>query len=235
MKILKRNQLIILVISLMLITAGYLNFTSTNDSVQTSIIADREDSTLGDAQLVSTIPSENEKNIIENLINGETNSNEEIENELVTSTNSDIKKNENTSIKEDYYFTSSKLDRNTMYSELLESYQNIYNNTNSTAEQKTSSLDKINEINNTKNGIMIAENLIIAKGFEDVVIFVNDESISVIIKTEELKQEDVAKIQNIVSRELKVEAEKIHISNKWKLVAIKMFLLDREHFVLATN
>ena len=32
MKILKRNQLIILVISLMLVTAGYLNFTSGNQS-----------------------------------------------------------------------------------------------------------------------------------------------------------------------------------------------------------
>lgn len=35
MKIIKRNQLIILVISLMLITAGYLNFTTDNSSLQT--------------------------------------------------------------------------------------------------------------------------------------------------------------------------------------------------------
>lgn len=34
MKILKRNQLIILVISLMLVTAGYLNFTSTNEQTR---------------------------------------------------------------------------------------------------------------------------------------------------------------------------------------------------------
>lgn len=31
MKVLKRNQLIILVIALMLVTAGYLNFTSKNN------------------------------------------------------------------------------------------------------------------------------------------------------------------------------------------------------------
>ena len=35
MKIIKRNQLIILVISLMLITAGYLNFTADNSSLKT--------------------------------------------------------------------------------------------------------------------------------------------------------------------------------------------------------
>ena len=61
---------------------------------------------------------------------------------------------------------------------------------------------------------MIAENLIVAKGFEDVVIFSNEDSISVVVKSNELKQEQVAQIQNIVSRELNVPAEKIHISNK---------------------
>ena len=61
---------------------------------------------------------------------------------------------------------------------------------------------------------MIAENLIKAKGFENLVIFVNDDSISVIVKTNELEQDKVAQIQNIISRELKVDADKIHISNK---------------------
>lgn len=220
MKVLKRNQLIVLVISLMLITAGYLNFTSNQENVQTSTIANRDDTTIGDAQLVSTIPSENEEDMIENLISGETNINEIenslVENETPTSSVVDTEGNQNTeeTSTEDYYFTTSKLDRNTMYSELLETYQEMYNNTNATAEQKSDALSKINEINNTKNAIMIAENLIMAKGFENAVIFVNEESVSVIIEAEELKQEDVAKIQNIVSRELNVGAEKIHISNK---------------------
>ncbi len=231
MKILKRNQLIILVVSLMLITAGYLNFTTNQENVQTSTIADRDDNTIGDAQLVSTIPDDNENNTIENLVTGQTDLNEteseieqnEIENELVeneTPTSSiadnegnDVDSNEDES--KDYYFTTSKLERNTMYSELLETYQEMYNNTNATANQKSEALEKINNINNTKNAIMIAENLIMAKDFEDAVIFVNEESVSVIIKSEELKGEEVAQIQNIVSRELNVKAETIHISNKY--------------------
>lgn len=221
MKILKRNQLIVLVISLMLITAGYLNFTSNQDNVQTSTIGDRDDLSIGDAQLVSTIPAENEEEKIENLLNGETNTNE-IANELVENEThvggaaySDPKNEETVETNaEDYYFITSKLERNTMYSELLETYQEMYNNTNATAEQKSEALGKINNINNTKNAIMIAENLIMAKGFEEVVIFVNEESVSVVIEAEELKQENVAQIQNIVSRELNVEADKIHISNK---------------------
>ena len=218
MKILKRNQLIILVVSLMLITAGYLNFTTNQEDISTSTIADRDDSTIGDAQLVSTIPDENEKNVIENIVEGETNINESenmvVYNETPTSSAVDNQSSDNENSTEDYYFTSSKLERNTMYSELLETYQEMYNNTNASSQQKSEALSKISDINNTKNAIMIAENLIIAKGFEDVVIFVNEESVSVIVKAKELKEEDVAKIQNIVARELKVEAEKIHISNK---------------------
>ncbi len=217
MKILKRNQLIVLVVSLMLITAGYLNFTANQENVQTSTIADRDDETIGDAQLVSTIPSDNETNMIENLVEGQTDTNETQnitgESETPTSSTVDIeedKKDES----EDFYFTSSKLDRNTMYSESLETYQEIYNSSNATADQKKEALNKINNINNTKNAIMISENLIMAKGFEDAVIFVNEGSVSVIIKSEELKGEQVAQIQNIVSRELNVGAETIHISNK---------------------
>lgn len=211
MKVLKRNQLIVLVISLMLITAGYLNFTANQENIQTSTIASRDDSTIGDAQLVSTIPKENEQDIVENLISENTSNIENENDEIQTSVETQDNKADET---EDYYFTTSKLERNTMYSESLETYQKMYNNTNATAEAKADALSKINNINNTKNAIMIAENLIIAKGFEDVVIFVNEGSISVIIKDTELKEEEVAQIQNIVSRELNVGAEIIHISNK---------------------
>ena len=61
---------------------------------------------------------------------------------------------------------------------------------------------------------MICENLIKTKGFENCIVFVNGESVSVIIGVSEIKQEEVAQIQNIVSRELKSSIENIHISTK---------------------
>ena len=218
MKILKRNQLIVLVVSLMLITAGYLNFTTNKENVATSTIAERTDTAIGDAEFVSTVPH-NENNVEENAIvennenaisNGMSNEQEN----LVETNATEQKQEESKKSENDYYFITSKLDRNTMYSETLETYQEMYNNANATAEQKQEALKKINTINNTKNAIMIAENLIIAKGFKNVVIFANEGSISVVIQADELKPEEVAQIQNIVSRELNVGAEIIHISNK---------------------
>lgn len=204
MKILKRNQLIILVISLMLVTAGYLNFTSINAQDNTKeTVAE-----LGDATLVNSNKVENE-NVVENSVEQEISKEVKQEKEeVVKPTNAE------TTPKEDTYFTTSKLERENIYSQMLETYQKIYNNANSTQEQKEKAIEEIAKINERRNAIMIAENLILAKGIENVVIFANENSVSVIAKAETLEPEKIAQIQNIVSRELEVGAEIISISTK---------------------
>ena len=119
-----------------------------------------------------------------------------------------------TSAKTDDYFATSKLEREKMYSQMLETYQKLLESTSVSGEQKAISEQEITKINQTKNAIMIAENLLSTKGFEDSVIFVNDISVSVVVKAKELKEEQIAQIQNIISRELKVDLSNIHISNK---------------------
>ena len=61
---------------------------------------------------------------------------------------------------------------------------------------------------------MIAENLIKTKGIEDLIIFVNGESINIIVKGEKLEKEEIAQIQNIVTRELEADIGNIHIMTK---------------------
>ena len=101
-----------------------------------------------------------------------------------------------------------------MYSQMIESYQNLLDNSNVGEEQKTVATQEITKINNIQNSIMICENLIKTKGIEDVVIFVNDKSISVIVKADKLENDTIAQIQNIIAREMDAEIENIHISNK---------------------
>ena len=235
MKLFKKNQIIIYVIALMLVAAGYLNYTTTNDMnslIQTSSREEEitEMANIGDAQLVSsnvvnentTNTNEDNQNII-NSNNANQNTNE-IENKIKES-DGNTKNNEtnsennesittNASNSKDDYFTNSKLERNTMYSQMLETYEKVLNSNNSLETQKQSATEEIKKINNLKNSIMICENLIQTKGFENVVVFVNDESVSVVVATTELTKENVAQIQNIVSRELKAEVDNIHISKK---------------------
>lgn len=213
----KKNQVIIYVIALMLVTAGYLNYTTNTAeqvSAQTAMEMEANDdmqiADIGDATLVSS------NDVVTNSIDTNTTN---TENANMTDTNtttntSNTSTETNATITSDEYFTKSKLERDTMYSQMIESYENVLNSSNSLETQKQSATEEIKKINDTKNSIMICENLISTKGFTNNIIFVNGDSISVIIGVEELKQEEVAQIQNIISRELNAEIENIHISTK---------------------
>lgn len=221
----KKNQVIIYVIALMLVTAGYLNYTTNTSeqvSAQTAMEMEANDdmqiADIGDATLVNsndvventtdetvTNRTTNSANIV-NTTEANTTTNMSNENTISTETNATITNDE--------YFTKSRLERDTMYSQMIESYEKVLNSSNSLETQKQSATEEIKKINDTKNSIMICENLISTKGFSNNVIFVNGDSVSVIIGIQELKQEDVAQIQNIISRELKAEIENIHISTK---------------------
>lgn len=215
MKVLKKNQMIIFVIALMLVAAGYLSYTSGDHFIPTSTISDvgniEEYAGIGDATLVNSNiveekPNENKQEIIhQNTITQERKDTDNFNNETISTAST---------TKQDDYFTTSKLGRDTMYSQMIESYQKILDNANVSAEQKNIATQEIQRINETKNAIMIAENLIKTKGLENCVIFVNDKSISVIVKADSLEQDQIAQIQNIVARELKADIQDIHISNK---------------------
>lgn len=223
MKLLKKNQLAVLVIALMLITAGYLNYTTNGDAIQTSsnTIVDKQIAAIGDATLVNSgelLEEKDKQNIINTINNANTentldaNNNVDISDAISEDTiNSTMETNAATN---DDYFASSKLERDKMYSQMLETYQKLLESDTISSEQKAISQQEINNINQTKNAIMITENLIATKGFKNSVIFVNDTSVNVIIEAEQLSVEQIAQIQNIISRELKAEIENIHISNK---------------------
>ena len=207
MKFLKKNQVIIYVTALMLVVAGYMNFTANGDlksAVQTASSEEELDkmANIGDAQLVSS-------NVVSSNIVSENQ-------ESISNANSAKSENTNetSNSENENYFSTSKLERDTMYSQMLETYENILNSSNSLETQKQSATEEIKKINDTKNSIMICENLIKTKGFEDSIIFVNGESISIVVKDNQLTAEKVAQIQNIISREMNAKVENIHISNK---------------------
>lgn len=111
------------------------------------------------------------------------------------------------------YFTKIKLDREKMFSQMIDNYKSILENSSIADEQKKVASDEIKNINNNQNSITTIENLLKGKGFKDVVVLINDNSTNVIVKSDdELKKEQVAQIENIVSRELNIEIEKIHIT-----------------------
>ena len=198
-KIMKKNQVVILALALMLMTAGYLNYTNNHENENLLLAG------LGDAQLVSANAIDS-NNIIENL---QTESMPIVANQENTN---QVTQETSTNATNDDYFTRSKLEREKMYSQMLETYTGILENEKISSEQKDIAENEIKNINDTKNAIMVVENLLGTKGFENVIVFVNNPSINVVIKAEELTTEQVAQVQNIVQRELKTDIENIHIT-----------------------
>lgn len=197
----KKGSVVIYVLALMLVTAGYWNYISNESKTIETVSMNQDkqntnDEHLGDATLVSNNELINEKN---GTIEDE---NDEETDETVSTP------------QEDGYFQESKLSRDTMYSQTLETYQGILNNSNVSEEQKAIVTQEITKLNKEKNAIMICENLISTKGFKNCVIFVNVESISVIVEADELKTDEIAQIQNIISREMGAKVENIHIMTK---------------------
>ena len=240
----KKNQIVIFVIALMLVTAGYLNFANQQKNNQnllaTSSLADSEEmAAIGDATLVSAnqvVEGENQNNIVNTesnntnseISNSVNNENTEKNNNVNDISNSNVN-NENPNAQtnnqvnaqsnsqtstEDSYFAQSRLDRDNMYSQMLENYQKILETDNLASEEKSNAQEEIQRINNEKNAIMIAENLIKTKGFEDVVLFVNNGNVTAVVKANSLDEQQVAQIQNIITRELNVKVNKINVSVK---------------------
>ena len=228
--IFRKNQLVLLTLALMLVTAGYMNYNNAKNELELA--------ELGDARLVSTNVIENEIETSKIINNEENKVQEENQNELkveenkediknlVNETNAEIIETSSNETKEDVvntnsdiqktdtnYFTQTRLERETMYSQMLEAYEKILQNESIPADQKSIASNEIKNINDRKNAISIVENLIKTKGFEDAVLLINDNNVNVMVKSKEnLKTEQVAQITNIVSRELKAEIENIHIS-----------------------
>ena len=148
MKIFKKNQIIIYVIVLMLMTAGYLNFTTKQkDALQTSteteeIVNDESKvSGIGDARLVSNnevVSEENTTNTIDTSKTNEINDNTNMVDSNTIQENVLGSSEETSSGNEDEYFTKSKLERDTMYSQMIETYENILNSSNTLETQKQS-------------------------------------------------------------------------------------------------
>lgn len=195
------KQIFLIILAFGLIYIGYSNSdlekTKTENDDTISIASSVNETNLGDVQLVSSecIEPEYKTDLV---------SNDDIEIETQTQI-----------VEERNYFEETRIEREKMYSEMIETYTNLIESNQTPVDQKAISVQEITNLTNNKNGIMIAENLIKNKGFEDVIVFTNNGTVSVVVKAYTLSKEEISKIQNIIQRELNVSVDKINISNKY--------------------
>lgn len=238
----KKNEVVIYAIALMLVTAGYFNYTANVENSTLETYSQEE--VLDKSKIAENETIKNTtKNIVENIAKTQINENDEAV-ETITNNSNQVKEqkenndnndgnNENNnsddedigdaklvdskSVVDDSsdYFVSTKLQRDTNYADTLSTYTKILEDGSVSETQKSIAMKEITKINDTKNAISVCENLLSTKGFENYVVLVNNESINVVVKVEGgLTKQKVAQIQNIISREFKCEIANIHILEK---------------------
>ncbi len=99
------------------------------------------------------------------------------------------------------YFITCRNNRETVRSKAVEILRSTIDNPNSSQEAKGKAEAEILNISKNIEAEGNIENLIKAKGFEDVVIFINDNNITVTVKTNGLTAPEIAKIKDIVIEE----------------------------------
>ena len=225
MKILKKNkekfkQLFLSFLAFFLIGLGYFNWNLDQKSNNLELSSNSNDINIGDVELVNSEPVKEFENSI--VTNTAIVSNEDLKSNIVENENNiknNVENNTENNIYNnqvnDNYFEETKIQRDRMYSEMTETYQKLIDSEETPVDQKSIAVQEISNITKIKNGIMISENLIKNKGFENVVILVNSGKVNVIVKSQKLLPEQISQIQNIVERELEIQVSNISISNKY--------------------
>ena len=194
--IIKKKEVLLGVLAIFFMLVGFFSYNPIIKKEYSRIadIQNYSESSLGEATLVS--------------------SNDVIEEDATTYTTTENPSEEIETSAETDYFLEARMARDNTYSENVEIYEKILENTNVSSDQKAIAQNEIANITNEKKTIQTAESLIKMKGFENVVIFKNNSGVSVIVRSDVLLQEQVAQIQNIIEREFQIEGKNINITSK---------------------
>ncbi len=136
--------------------------------------------------------------------------------ELAQSTNIEISEAVTSKklMKSNTYFIESKLERDKKRSEMISNLNDIINGQNTSEEIRDQAVSmKLSTITSTEKEVFI-ENMIMAKGFNDVIVYLSDQSINIVVSSDNLTEKDVAKIVDIVNRETDIAMDNIIIMSK---------------------
>jgi stage III sporulation protein AH len=109
------------------------------------------------------------------------------------------------------FFVEYRFDRENKRKEEIEYIREIVDNPNSEIEMKNEAQTQLLEITDTMEKELTIEGLLKAKGFNDSIVIFNQDYVSVIVEKDELAPEEVAQILDIVKRESGKTAENIKI------------------------
>ena len=203
-RLFRKNQIIITSLAIMIVIAGYLNFTAdqtkpvkqesaaeTADKIREENIQAEEAAAGAEADITS-FPDEDLASVsaeAESTADTETPEGEKVGEAVLTS-----------SASAGAFSASAKLNREQVRSKNEASLLEIINNTDISEDMKADAIASMNRMTDRAEKELDAELLLEAKGFKDSVVSINDDSVDVIVGAAEITNEQKAQIEDIVTR-----------------------------------
>lgn len=213
-RIFKRNQLIITTLAALIAVAGYLNYTEKNDNARK---AKMEAASKNEAQANAEAASEDMVVNTQGDATESTEAGKQVSSDDIESNDQDVQSTPGEAIFVNAtgtidFIVEAKLSKEYVRATNSENLSAIINNKDLTTQEKKAAVEKVAEIANISEKEIAAENLIMAKGFKDVVVTYTDGYVDVIIVSEEMDDTTRAQIEDIVKRKMEVSADKITIN-----------------------
>ena len=215
-RLFRKNQIIITSLAIMIVIAGYLNFTSdqtkpvkqeaaaeTAEKIREENIQAEEAAAGAEADITS-FPDEDLASVsaeAESTADTETPEGEKVGEAVLTS-----------SASAGAFSASAKLNREQVRSKNEASLLEIINNTDISEDMKADAIASMNRMTDRAEKELDAELLLEAKGFKDSVVSINDDSVDVIVGAAEITDEQKAQIEDIVTRKTERDVSDIVIT-----------------------
>ena len=210
----KNRGFIVLSLSLMLIAVGVVNYQLSKDSTlsvsdefkayeqaQIDKNSSDKDTTLVDSIKGKVTVDDSEKDSTKTTET--TNENSSVEN-LAKETSKEIAKtlNSKENMESDTYIVDMKMTREKQRNSLTEQLNEIINNPSTADAAKVEASNiKVEMVKNSDTELKI-ENLLLAKGYDQAIVFIDSDKVNVVVNMEEITQNDATKIFDIgINRE----------------------------------
>ncbi|MBD5393855.1 MAG: SpoIIIAH-like family protein [Lachnospiraceae bacterium] len=233
----KKNQIMITALAIMIAVAGYLNFAGTRITDE-NIMETGADSAVISGEM-STITDDTDVAALfeisdEDMEQAERYDIESMDTEIITEQENYLEETmeevmaemskeqiSETETPGEAVFTSAasldtlsgaKLAKEQVRAKNKETLLDIINNVNISEEQKQEAIDGMIALTDIAEKETAAEILLEAKGFDDVVVSIADGMVDVVVNTSELTEAQRAQIEDIIVRKTGISAENIVIS-----------------------
>ena len=196
-RLLKKNQIIIATLAVMIAVAGYLNYSG--------VLFGEEDSA---AEANAELAGQELLDISEEDIESSTEDIESLDSEVEGTPGEAVL----TSGTAAATVAQAKITREQVRAENKETLQGIIDNANLSDEEKQSAVDQLVRMTEISEQEAAIETLMASKGFSEAVVNLDSDSADIVVKSDELTDANRAQIEDIVTRKTELDPQNIVIT-----------------------